>query len=436
MSQAARKRPPLRSAFRALGIPNYRLFWCGQLASLTGSWMQRIAQAWLVLQLTDSPLALGTVTAIQFTPILLFSLVGGALADRFPKRRVILITQTVMLLQAAAMAVLAAAGVVQVWHVYVLAAVLGLASAIDNPTRQSFVVEMVGPADLQNAVALNSAQFNTSRILGPALGGLLIAVIGVAGCFALNAASYLAVIGGLLLMRADRLFAPTPATKGRLLGQIGEGLRYAATTPDVALIAVLLGAIGTFGYNFTLILPLIAQYVLGEGPLVFGLLTSAMGLGSLGAALGLAYSGRPTRRTLLAGAAGFSLLLAGVGLSRWLPLTLLLLAALGLCSIVFSATANTRLQLVTPPQLRGRVMGLYALLFAGTTPIGSLVVGTAAERVGVQAAVAGASALCGVGVAVGLLYARRAAGRLLPDPPPAAEEAEGRATLEPGKAAP
>lgn len=436
MSKARPARPPLREAFRALRNPNYRLFWAGQLTSLTGTWMQRIAQAWLVLRLTDSPLALGTVTAIQFTPILLFSLVGGALADRFPKRRVLLVTQAVMLLQAATLAALTATGLIQLWHIYCLAAVLGLASAIDNPTRQSFVVEMVGTNDLQNAVALNSAQFNTARILGPALGGVVIATAGVAGCFALNTASYLAVIAGLLLMRAERLFAPAPAKKGRLLSQIGEGLRYAATTPDVALVVLLLAVIGTFGYNFTLILPLIAQYVLGEGPVGFGLLASAMGAGSLGAALGLAIAGRPTRRTLLAGAAGFSLLLASVGLSRWLPLTLLLLVGLGLCSIVFQATANTRLQLVTPPPLRGRVMGLYALLFAGTTPIGSLVVGTAAERFGVQAAVVGAAALCAAGVVAGLLYARRAAGRLLPDPPPTDEPADGPAALEPRKASP
>ena len=434
MSRPAR--PPLRHAFRALDNPNYRLFWLGQLASLTGTWMQRIAQAWLVLQLTDSPLALGTVTAIQFSPILLFALVGGALADRFPKRRVLLATQSLMLLQALVLAALTAAGAAQVAHIYVLAAVLGLASALDNPTRQAFVIELVGPDDLPNAVALNSAQFNMARLLGPALGGITIAAAGVAGCFALNAASYLAVLASLLLLRPDRLFAATPARKGRLLGQIGEGLRYAATTPDVALVVLLMAAIGTFGYNFTLILPLIAQYVLGAGPVGFGLLTSAMGVGSLAAALGLAYTGRPTRRALLGGAAGFSLLLAGVALSHWWPLTLALLAGLGLCSIVFSATANTRLQLVTPAHLRGRVMGLYALLFAGTTPIGSLVVGTAAERVGVQAAVVGAAAMCGLGVVAGLLYARRVAGRLLPDPPAAGEGAGGPAVLEPGKSTP
>lgn len=413
MSRAPR--PPLRSAFRAFRNTNYRLFWLGQLASLTGTWMQRIAQAWLVLQLTDSPLALGSVTAIQALPILLFSLIGGALADRFPKRRVLLVTQAVMLVQALLLASLVASGLVQVWHIYVLAAVLGLSSALDNPTRQSFVAEMVGSDDLPNAVALNSAQFNTSRILGPSIGGITIATIGVAGCFFLNAASYLAVIGGLLLMRPERLHPPPPPKKGRLLGQIGEGLHYAATTPDVALVVLLMAALGTFGYNFTLILPLIGQYVLGEGPIGFGLLTSSMGVGSLGAALGIAYAGRPTRRTLLLGAAGFSLLLAGVAWSRWLPLTMALLAGLGLCSIVFSATANTRMQMVTPSHLRGRIMGLYALLFAGTTPIGSLIIGTAAEHVGVQAAVAGAAALCGLGVLGGLFYLRRAAPRLLPE---------------------
>src|SRR5207248_4939744 len=289
-------RPALARTFRALRNPNYRLYWLGQLVSLTGTWMQRIAQSWLVLQLTHSPLALGTVTTVQFTPILLFSLFGGVLADRAPKRRLLVCTQTVMALQALAFAVLIASGQIRLFEVYILAAVLGVANALDNPTRQAFVVELVGKEDLPNAVALNSTLFNTSRIAGPAVGGVLIATIGLAGCFYLNALSFLAVIGGLLLMDPARFFAGRPSRRGNVARQIGEGLRYAVTTPDIALVVLLMGVLGTFGYNFTVVLPLLARDVLHSGAAGFGALTAAMGLGSLAAALGVAYHGRATRR--------------------------------------------------------------------------------------------------------------------------------------------
>ena len=407
------ERPPLTSTFRALRNHNYRLYWCGQLASLTGTWMQRVAQAWLVLRLTDSPLALGTVSTIQFTPILAFSLFGGVLADRVPKRRLLVISQSVMLLQALAFAILVSTGLIHLAHIYVLAAVLGITNAADGPARQAFVSEMVAPDDLPNAVALNSTQFNVARILGPSLGGITIAVIGVAGCFYLNAASYLAVIGSLLLMRPDRFFERPKPARGNVLRQVGDGVRYAVTTPDIALIVLLMAVLGTLGYNFTVVLPLIARYVLNAGPAGFGALTSAMGVGSLIAALGIAYRGRATRRTLLIGAAGFSLLLLCVALSRWWVLTVPLLVGLGFTSIIFSATASTRMQLVAPPVMRGRVMSIYQLLFAGTTPIGSLIIGTLAEHGGIQRALAAAAVVCGLGVVAGLVYARHSRFRLM-----------------------
>src|SRR5262245_55977502 len=295
--------------FQSLTNRNYRLYWFGQVVSMSGTWMQRIAQAWLVLQLTNSPLALGTVTTIQFTPILLFSLFGGVLADRLPKWRFITCTQTIMAMQALTLAILVGTGRIQLYQIYLLAAVLGVASALDMPTRQSFVAELVGRDALPNAVALNSTIMNVSRILGPALGGVLIAAIGVAGCFYFNAASFLAVIGGLLLMDPKKFYPSRPIKRGHVLGQIGEGLRYAVVTPDAALPLLLMGVLGTFGYNFTVLLPLIADEVLHSGPSGFGVLTSAMGLGSLLAALGVAYRGKATRRTLMLSAAGFSILL-------------------------------------------------------------------------------------------------------------------------------
>lgn len=417
--------------FHSLRNRNYRLYWIGQVVSLSGTWMQRIAQAWLVLQLTQSPFALGTVTAMQFTPILLLSLFGGVLADRVPKWRFLLLTQTTMAIQALVMAILVSTGTIQLFHIYILAAILGIANALDMPTRQSFVIELVGRDDLPNAVALNSTIFNASRIIGPALGGLLIAAIGVAGCFYLNALSFLGVIGGLLLMDPGKFFAGRPARGGRMLGQIGEGLRYAATTPDAALPLLLMAILGTFGYNFTVILPLIADEVLHMGAIGFGVLTAAMGVGSLLAALGVAYRGRATRKSLLTGAAGFSTALFLVALSNWWWLTIPLLVGLGLFSIVFSATATTRLQLVAPGDMRGRVMSIYQLLFAGTTPIGSLIIGWLAERGGVQRAVAIVAGVCGLGVFAALAYIRRNAARLLSETGPAGQAGDEPTTARP-----
>jgi MFS family permease len=320
-----------------------------------------------------------------------------------------------MLVQALTLAVLTATGLIQLPLLYVLAAVQGLMLALDNPTRQAFVVELVGHNDLANAVALNSAQFNLARLIGPALGGLTIAAIGVAGCFFVNAGSFLAVLGALLLMRPDRFHASAPAARGNMLSQIREGVRYALRTPDIALVLLLMAVLGTFGYNFSVVLPLLAKYVLHSGPLGFGLLTSAMGIGSLLAALSLAYSGRVTRRTLLAGALAFSVLLLGLAFAQWWLVALPLTAALGAASILFTATANTRLQLVTEPALRGRVMSIYMLLFSGTTPIGSLVVGYVADHGGVSVAVAGMALVCLAGVAGALFFLRASRSRMLSD---------------------
>ena len=400
-------RPPLKQTFRALRNPNYRLFWCGQVISMVGTWMQRIGQAWLVLRLTDSPLALGIVTACQTLPVLLLALFGGVIADRMPKRRVLTITQGVMLVQASVLAILTAGGWINLIDLYILAAILGTASALDNPTRQAFVKEMVGPDDVPNAVALNSIGMNTARLVGAALGGLTIAAIGVAGCFTLNATSFLGAIGALLLMRPERFYEVLNPPRGKMLAQIGEGLRYVVRTPDIALVMLLMGIIGTFGYNFTVLLPLIAQYVLHAGPIGFGALTSAMAVGSLIAAFGIAYSGRVTQRTLLTGAAGFSVLLLCLALTHIWVVTIAVLVALGLFSIVFTTTANSRLQILAPPQLRGRVMSLYTMLFLGSTPIGSIVLGTLAQRQGVQVAVGEVAVICGLGTIGGLAYIRR-----------------------------
>lgn len=397
----------MAAGFRALRSRNYRLFFVGQLVSLAGTWMMEVAQAWLVLRLTDSPLALGAVMTVRYLPTLLFALFGGVLADRIPKRRLLLITQAILLVQTIVLAVLTSTGLISMAAIYVLSAVRGLADALDGPVRHSIVVELVGPQDVGNAVALNSTMFNVARIVGPALGGMVVAVAGIAACFYLNALSFLGVLVALSLMRPAEFFEVPRPVRGPLLGQVREGLRYALTTPDVALILIVLFGVGTFGYNFQVVLPLMAKYALHAGPATLGLLTAALGAGSLLAAVGAAYRTRFSSRLLLTGAMGFSGMLLLVGLSQWAAVTAVLLVGTGFCGIVFHTTANTRLQLIVPNELRGRVMSMYSLLFVGTTPIGSLLVGGLAQRQGVDTAVVEMAVLCGLTVLLAVIYAWR-----------------------------
>jgi MFS family permease len=393
--------------FSALAIRNYRLFWFGQLISLTGTWMQRTAQDWLVIQLTHSPFDLGLVTAFQFLPITLLTLVGGVFIDRWPKHRLLLITQIALLLQAAVFTVLVATGLIQIWHVYILAAVQGLVNAIGNPARQAFVPELVGRSRLVNAIALNSMLFNGARIVGPAVAGVLIANLGIPPALFLNAVSFLAVIGGLLLMD-PRAFEIRPrAASGPVGRRLLEGLRYVRQTPDVLLIMLLMGAIGTFGYNFSVVLPLVAGFLLKTSAAGFGGLSAFLGFGSLVAAVATAYARQVTPRRLIGGAATFSLLLGGVAASTNFMLTALLLIALGFAGIIFTTTANTLLQLTVPDDLRGRVLSLYILLFAGTTPIGGFLIGSLSSMFGVSWALGICAMLCLVGVAGALLYRQR-----------------------------
>jgi len=397
----------LDRTFSSLSIYNYRLYYIGQLVSLSGTWMQTTAQAWLVLRLTDSPAALGTVTMLQFLPITLLTLFGGVLADRLPKRTVVFGTQSVAAVQALVLSFLVLSNTVQVWHIYVLAILLGTVTAFDNPTRQAFVVELVGREHLQNAIALNSSLFNAARVIGPATGGIVISTVGIGQTFLLNGLSFLPVIAGLCLMRPRELYAAPTPKRGNVFAQVLEGLRYAATAEEILLTLVAVAVLGTFGYNFTTILPLIAKYVLHAGALGLGLLSSALGLGSLAAALGMASARRTSQAVLLVAAALFSAVLILIGLSTWAPVTVGLLGVLGVAGIVFSSSANTRLQLAAPSELRGRVISLYFLLFAGTTPIGGFLVGALAARFGTQPAVVLMGSICLTGISGAGLYARR-----------------------------
>jgi MFS family permease len=393
--------------FRALSNRNYRLFWFGQLVSLAGTWMQDTALALLVLHLTNSPLALGLTMTVRFLPALVLSLFGGVLADRLPKRATLIGTQSIQLAVALALALLTSTGAISVALIYALAALRGTVDAVDMPTRQTFIVEMVGTKDLPNAVALNSMQFNVARIVGPAIAAVIIGTIGTAACFYVNAASFMAVIAAYSMMRESHLIPAVKAPHEGMLRQVRQGLRYAVSTPDVLVILIVVAAVGTFGYNFQTMLPLLATYMLHSGATGLSVLLASMGIGSVVAGLVVAYRGKATLQMLLVSASLFTGLLFLVSLSHWQPATAVVVFLMGICGVLFMTTANTRLQLVVPGHMRGRVMGMYSLLFVGTTPIGSALVGTLAERMGVPAMVMEMAGLCALGVAGGLWYAWR-----------------------------
>jgi len=375
-------------SLRALNHRDYRLFFSGQLISLVGTWMQRVAQSWLVLELTNSPFKLGLISALQSAPMLCLAFVAGAVADRLPKRRVLIGTQTALMLQAFVLAVLVWSGVAQYWHVALLATCYGLAFTLDMPTRQAFVVEMASKEDLPNAIALNSTMVSGARMAGPAIAGILVDRYGVASAFGLNGLSFVAVILALAAMRAEGL--PGPARGATVREDITAGLQYAARTPVVALTLGLLSIVGLFVINHNVQVPLLARDVLHEGAHGFGLLMAAVGTGAIVGALAVATRGRgrPPLALLLgtaAAASGLTLLLAAV---RTFWAAMLILTLVGISQIVFLASCNTTLQLVVPDRMRGRIMGLYAFVFVGITPLGSLVVGTIAEWLGVAAAYA------------------------------------------------
>jgi MFS family permease len=407
-------RPPLRATWASLRIRNYRLYFFGQLVSQVGTWMQSTALAWFVLTRTHSALALGAVSTFQFLPVLLLSLFGGVVADRFARQRLLIGTQTTMAIQAVILAVLTSANLINLPLIYLLAAIQGTANALDMPARQAFVMEMVGPKDVPNAVALNSSQLQMTRLVGPALGGLMVATIGTALCFYCNAISFVAVLIGLLMMEPSKFFHVERPKRAAMVKQVGEGLHYAVTTPDICLAVITMAVIGTFGFNFQVFTPLIAQFVLHTSAVGYGLLTSCMAVGSLVSALGVAWLGRATRRVLLIGAACFSMVLLAIGLSStWLMLAPLFVM-LGVSSSIFTATNSARLQLITPAPLRGRVMSIQTLLFAGSTPIGSFIIGSMAQSAGVQPALAAMGGLCIAGTVAALLYMRRTRARLIP----------------------
>jgi len=386
-------------------VRNFRLFFFGHLISSTGTWMQQVGQDWLVLRLTDAPLPLGVTLALQFAPILVLGGWAGLIADRVDKRRLLLATQTAMAALALVLGVLTATGAVRLWMVYALALLLGVATAFDMPARQSFVSEMVGPDRVANAVGLNSASFNSARVIGPAAAGLLIAVVGIAPAFFLNAVSYLALIGGLLAMDPDRLYRRTKVERGR--GQIRAGLRYVWATPPLRSTIALVAVVGMLGLNYRVAVPLLARFAFDAGPGAYGALAAVMAAGSVTGALAVARRGRPTRRLLVGSVAAFGLLSFAAAAAPSMLVEAAVLFPIGAASLAFVATANSTVQLASSQEMRGRVMSLFGLVLLGSGPPSGLLSGWMAGQFGPRSILLLSGVSCVTAAAVAAVVGRR-----------------------------
>jgi MFS family permease len=403
-----------RRTFSSLKVRNYRLFATGAVISNTGTWMARIAQDWLVLSLTGSSFAVGITTALQFLPMLLFGLYGGVIADRYPKRKILLFTQASMGLLGLVLAALTLSGWVHVWHVYAIAFLLGVVTVVDNPTRQAFVVEMVGPADVRNAVSLNSANFQSARLIGPAVAGALITAVGSGWAFLFNGLSFFAPLAGLLLMRTSELHAIARAPRAR--GQLREGLRYVRVHPELIWPIVLVGFIGTFGFNFPIWLTAYAHRVFHGDAGMYGLFNTLLAAGSVVGALLAARRATTRLRLLVCAALGFGLLEIAAALVPSYGVFVVLLPLIGVFSLTFNTTANSSVQLATDPVMRGRVMSLFMMVFVGGTPIGGPVFGWLTDTFGPRLSfLFGGLIAAGAAAGVGLVLIRACGLRLKVD---------------------
>lgn len=366
---------------------NYRLYFYGQVVSLSGTWMQNVAQAWFIVVLTHSPVAVGLLAACQFGPYMLFGLFGGAFADRIDQRRLMIVTQSAFTLTSATLAGLALSGHGAAWEVFLIAAINGTVTVLDTPARQAFTVQMVGRDELPNAIALNSSLFNASRIIGPAIAGALIAVAGVGICFLLNSVSYLALIAALLLMRQHELHPVKRDTKVQsMLRGSAEGMRFAWQTPLLRTVLLMLLLISTIGINFNVLLPVLTSETLHAGPQIFGVISAAFGAGALAGALLSASLGRASANALLVGAAVFSVAELALSPLRTAWAVAMVLAVVGFAFSLYSSQSNASLQLNTPDRLRARVMGIYGYVFFGTAPLGGLLAGWLAQAGGTELA--------------------------------------------------
>jgi MFS family permease len=378
---------------------NYRLFFSGQIVSVSGTWMQNVAMYWFVLTLTHSPLAVGILSFCRFGPFTIFGLFAGVIADRFDNRRTVIVTQSVQMVVAAALAVDAVTGHATPWHVYIIAALMGTALVLDAPARQNLTFQMVGRDELPNAVALNSSLFNLARIAGPALGGVVIAAVGVGWCFAANALSFVAVLASLLLMRTSEMFPVERRKRLTLVRGTREGLAYARRQRSVVVILGMMVVFASLCFNFNILLPVLAKETLDAGPRTFGILSAAFGAGALIGALAAATMARARWRTMLVGAAGFAALELLIAPVQTVPIDVVLLFFCGIFFTSYTANSNARLQLDTPDHLRGRVLSLYYYAWNGLAPLGGLIVGWLSATGGTELAftVAGLAGLAMAG---------------------------------------
>lgn len=415
------------ATFAALANPNFRRFFTGQAISMIGTWMQSVAQAWLVLELTGSGTALGFVVALQTLPVLLGAPYAGLIADRVDKQRLLIGGQCVMSVLALALGLLTVTGSVRLWMVYVLAVALGLANAVDSPTRQSFVLEMVGPEHLRNAVTLNSVLVNAARAVGPAVAGVLIATIGVGVCFLINAGTFVAVIFALATMDRSALRPSPPAARER--GQLREGFAYVRHTPALVVPLAMMGVIGMLAYEFQVVLPVVARSTFHGGAQAYGFLTAAMGIGAVVGGLVVASRGRTGTKPLVVAAAIFGVLILLTAAAPNLAFATVALALVGAGSVAFLAIGNATLQLTASPHMRGRVMALWSVAFLGSTPIGGPVAGYVSEHFGGRAGLVMGGLACLVAAAGGWLVLRRAAGQRRQVPVPTDEPATEQAPV-------
>jgi MFS family permease len=400
----------LNRSFASLRIPNYRRFFAGQLVSISGNWMQTVAELWVVLTLTGSGVAVGFTTALQFLPMLLVGAWGGLIADRIPKRRLLITTQALHVLPPVTLFALAIMGGLSPLAVYAVALARGTVNAVDYPTRQAFVMEIVGAGRVVNAVSLNSALIHAARIVGPALAGVLIATVGVAPCFALNAASFAVMIG--VLARMDTAALRPAAVEPREPGAVRAGLRYVRETPQLWIPLGLMAIVGTLGFNFQAILPLLARFTFDGGASAYAALVSAMGIGAVVGALTNSARETVTPALLVGAAIGFGALALLAAGAPWIGLEMLVLAPLGAASVTLAASVNSALQLASEPGMRGRVMALYSIVFLGSTPIGAPLAGWLSEQVDPRAALV----MAGVAALVAGALARLAFERTAADP--------------------
>lgn len=394
-----------RVTFAALAIPNYRRYIAGQSVSLVGTWMQMAAQSWLVLTLTGSATALGVILALQTLPVLLLCPYGGVVADRVDKRRLMVALQIAMGVQALLLGVLTVTGAVRLWEIGALALLLGLNNAFENPARQSFMHEMVGPENLRNAVSLNSVLVNVARVIGPALAGVLIATVGEGICFLVNAATFVAVVASLVTLDRGAISASTRSA--REPGQLREGLRYVRQTPQLGVPLLMMALAGAMAYEFQVTLPVMARQGLHVGATGFGLMTAAMGVGAVVGGLFVAAKGRTGLPTLVLAAAAFGVVLLFACVAPTLPVELFALALAGGASISFMSTGNSTLQLAAAPSMRGRVMSLWFVAFQGSTPIGGPIVGWVMANAGARAGLGLGAVSCLAVALLGLLALRR-----------------------------